>query len=925
MPVYYRVEKIEGAAQTFFVVGPKFNLPPGSVDSVFPVPGANAEVNVLPHIVLKDPHLPWGRELTYIAQNEDKGDEHHRTPWLALLVFTVPELHVEPNDVKNTYALRMRARDTLLLDGITNAISYDKDEDGLDAAEPVDVVLLEPDLFTALFSEDNGGGVGQGLCTSKYKHLAHVRETATDGMAVAGNVEDNENDPSLFSVVVSPRTSVIGADVPTTTIVHLVSLAMKPRLSLPFPKGQQLHQLFDSLVNLGKNLKVLQPQMPPDSAKQDENLQREPPFEDDKIASLITRRQMDGYIIVRHQMVSGEVTASITRGPLTPTYVPHPLRNGFMQSNFGTDLQILDPDLSLMDLTYCSAWQLGKTLAMADQAFSTALARLRNAIHSQALSASKKEDHAALGAYRSRSETAGDMLELTRDPNKLNTALHQGGSSATAFDINRWHHADRTGDGLAQDATAAAAQYDLASDGHLYNEYSMPNSPDYAHVYSWVLDKVHLGNVPAHYLIPDPSYLPEETLRFFHVDENWTDALIDGALSLASHRGAEPEKDYDRTAIKDAINARLNTPDEALGGWHVQMPKYGFLLRSQIIVQFPDLSVTVRFSTKRPESMNSNISPTPSQAPILVQKLLPPDTILCLFDCAPPGLARITFTLPPHQQRFLIGQTLTEDQLTVLYKKISTTSGYVPSEPGQGLGSRVFDKNSADPAPPFDWRLWTMHVRNYGQQLIDILRDSDDMMEHGKHLFGDTFITSAVMALQLNDPILQFVVGDLNKTSPDSPGLRFQLSTPPGHSSVHAHPPPHREAELVAQHAANIGIQKQSESMASASLRIRNPATPTTMMAQPAFDFKIYPVRRRDCIPSNIKLPIELIFSIRQSEPAPFLTNLVKLVVAVPHGKVPASAKISPPLSASRWLAPSAAIRRRSHHPRPQTTHSSRL
>jgi len=37
-------------------------------------------------------------------------------------------------------------------------------------------------------------------------------------------------------------------------------------------------------------------------------------------------------------------------------------------------------------------------------------------------------------------------------------------------------------------------------------------------VCSWVPDKLYLGNVPAHYLIPDPEFLPPETLRFFHVD-----------------------------------------------------------------------------------------------------------------------------------------------------------------------------------------------------------------------------------------------------------------------------------------------------------------------------------------------------------------------------------------------------------------------
>ncbi|KAH6950291.1 hypothetical protein BKA56DRAFT_713066, partial [Ilyonectria sp. MPI-CAGE-AT-0026] len=765
-----RSDKIDKVSQTFVVAAPKFSLPPDCVDSVYPAPGSNAEVRILPHIVLKDPHLPWERWPTYIAQDEDNNDDRRRTPWLALLVFTVEELSVEkasvdaimaalPEDVKrqqsDTFALRMRARHTPLLAGVTNAISYKKEEDDRAAAEPVDVILLQPDLFSKLFSDDDNG---RDLSVSKYKHLAHVRQTATDGMAVAGNVDDNEDNSAIFSVVVSPRTSVIGADVPTTTVVHLVSLAMTPGLPVPLPTTQRvavvsLHSwtytclpskgftsTFHGLEQLGAHLKVLQPQMPdyPKTAPLLQPIQQL--SDDDKIASLITKRQRDGYNLVRHRTVTGESTAAMIRGPLTPTFVVHPLRDDFVtQSNFGTDLQILDAELSLMDITYASAWQLGKTLAMGDEAFGAALTRLRNAIHSDALGGTKKEVHTALGAYRSRSETARAMLDLVRGINQLNDSLHEDGDAATA------------------QANSAAQKLALATNGQLYNEHNVPDNPDYGHVYSWILDKLHLGNIPAHYLLPDPSFLPEETLRFFFVDENWTDALVDGALSLANHWGATPKEDYCRTAIKKAINTRLSLPDKELGGWHTQMPKYGFMLRSQILAQFPDISVTVRFSAERPKAMDDSGNPQPTQASILVQKRLSPDTMYCLFDCAPPGLTRITFTLPPHQQRFVIGQTLDNDELAIRYKKISTVEGYVPNNPEQGVAFKKF--GPSDPAPLFDWKLRTMNVANYGEMLVETLKAG--MVENNKELFTDTFITSGVLALQLNDPILELIIGNL--------------------------------------------------------------------------------------------------------------------------------------------------------------------
>ncbi|KAK2124353.1 hypothetical protein NOF04DRAFT_1281887 [Fusarium oxysporum II5] len=76
-----------------------------------------------------------------------------------------------------------------------------------------------------------------------------------------------------------------------------------------------------------------------------------------------------------HCTVTGEATASITRGPFTLTLVPHPLQGGFTHSNFYTDLYCA---LALMGLTYTNAWKFSESLAMGDVAFSAALAHVRN-------------------------------------------------------------------------------------------------------------------------------------------------------------------------------------------------------------------------------------------------------------------------------------------------------------------------------------------------------------------------------------------------------------------------------------------------------------------------------------------------------------------------------------------------------------------
>ncbi|RKK77501.1 hypothetical protein BFJ71_g16734, partial [Fusarium oxysporum] len=388
---------------------------------------------------------------------------------------------------------------------------------------------------------------------------------------------------------------------------------------------------------------------------------------DERIQTLIARREMDGYTIIRHRTVTGEVTASITREPFTPTLVHHPLRDGFTQSNFSTDLQILDRDLALMDLTYANAWQLGKSLAMGDAAFSAALARLRNSIHSQALAAAKKEVHSGLGGFRSRAETAAGMLDLAQGFNRLSKS-HRSEADGQAQDyISLSRLSTHRSSRLPCCADVVTARCSMASDGQLYNEYNIPDSSDYAHVYSWVLDKLHLSDIPTHYYILYPSYLPEETMRFFHVDENWTDAVIDGALSLS------------------VPNQRVLTT--------AALPSTGAHSR--------------------------------------------PDTMYCLFDTAPPGLTHIIFTLPLHQQRFVVDQTLTETQLTVMYREISTDPTYEPRDPAQVLGSVDFTKDDTNLDSVFKWGQWTMNVGNYGQEIVKELRNPERMMKDGKYLFKD--------------------------------------------------------------------------------------------------------------------------------------------------------------------------------------------
>ena len=51
-------------------------------------------------------------------------------------------------------------------------------------------------------------------------------------------------------------------------------------------------------------------------------------------------------------------------------------------------------------------------------------------------------------------------------------------------------------------------------------------------VVSWLSRLRLLEGVPFPYIVPSEGMLPNESIRFFHVDRNWLDALVDGALSV---------------------------------------------------------------------------------------------------------------------------------------------------------------------------------------------------------------------------------------------------------------------------------------------------------------------------------------------------------------------------------------------------------
>lgn len=120
-------------------------------------------------------------------------------------------------------------------------------------------------------------------------------------------------------------------------------------------------------------------------------------------------------------------------------------------------------------------------------------------------------------------------------------------------------------------------------------------------VTKWMARLKLLYGVPINYLVPDEGMLPPESIRFFYLDFNWIDAMLDGAFSLG--RNLTPADDsstlaLDRAAspsmLRGATTQSANIRANALGVTPPQVSfktVSGFLLRSTLVQNYPGMGV----------------------------------------------------------------------------------------------------------------------------------------------------------------------------------------------------------------------------------------------------------------------------------------------------------------------------------------------
>lgn len=153
----------------------------------------------------------------------------------------------------------------------------------------------------------------------------------------------------------------------------------------------------------------------------------------------------------------------------------------------------------------------------------------------------------------------------------------------------------------------------------------------------WLARLRLLYGVPFNYLVPDSRLLPQESVRFFYIDRNFTDRLVDGALSV----GKTTTREYAQAqATNGSVRAKVDDEERVLRPRLRKTPGIarivaaqpadltGLLLRSRAVSGWPGLEVKAYrdITTARPEGR---------PLPLLRMDRLAPDVLLCIFEGVP--------------------------------------------------------------------------------------------------------------------------------------------------------------------------------------------------------------------------------------------------------------------------------------------------
>src|ERR1041384_2840094 len=256
-----------------------------------------------------------------------------------------------------------------------------------------------------------------------------------------------------------------------------------------------------------------------------------------------------GYVPLDYKPLDSTPTFAWYRGPLAPVKRELVTTNVFEDADAA---MILDPDRGIMDVSYAAAWELGRLLAFSSPAF-----------------------------------VKGLRLFVQRRQN----------ATEFAAEIEKFVESHRS-----------SFRQQISKDQPKSVKEQITLTED---LVEWIANLILLYPVPFHYLVPHQLLLPPESLRFFHLDDNWVNALVDGAFSIAVRSlddpGAASRFELQSALSKIVYQYRLRLlgqqPEWNPKEGYMDIPKSGFLLRSRMVSGWPGVEVTAKTSATQDQTL----------------------------------------------------------------------------------------------------------------------------------------------------------------------------------------------------------------------------------------------------------------------------------------------------------------------------------
>ncbi len=217
-------------------------------------------------------------------------------------------------------------------------------------------------------------------------------------------------------------------------------------------------------------------------------------------------------------------------------------------------------------------------------------------------------------------------------------------------------------------------------------------------VIDWLCQACLLYGVPFEYVIADPRLLPRESIRYFYIDLNWLNSLIDGAVSIGLSNTADSltmmahfEDIVQQALLGTAqVRARMRGKPAAndTGTDQTTGPITGLLLRSSAVSGWPGLEVAAY----------ANEDGT-GQLRLLRLDRLSDDVLIAMFDGVP---HMVNILQPPESLHFGVRPTTDFDSGYMSFLRGLGYGGYPPGQQIPDVEAAVYMRGGSSKAGVLD-------------------------------------------------------------------------------------------------------------------------------------------------------------------------------------------------------------------------------